>query len=896
MASISSGKNLTLPDDADPDKFHPKSTHRTINALWFSSLTLSLIVSMLAILAKQWIGMFVSRMRVPVPDLRYWAHRHRAYRDGLDKWKITAFVSSLSIFLHLSLFLFLIGLIIHSYELDRVVFILVTVLCGLALVIYVATTFAPLFEGTCPTATPLLIHGREVILWVWNRFRTLEASVAAPFDETRIVSKDVDYANVDILAWVVNNLRGEQEVDVALDAFWALPRQSNTPAADQADAAVTNDVTHPVAPRLASTASETGRPAHNFLISWLRRRIVGKRNDELEAQTRELTRTLRSNLAQHAAETHENDPYLSRLCRLVNYQQTSEIETTAARESATNGGPAALPAMDELAKNILTSRLRRLVVGSRSDELDENGGELARAVRSIMRLVIGVGNLPEIGDLRFTLMGVRTHDVAVLSAIIFEDLGPQNKNDEGPTYFRIPVGWFGLAFGAWAQQPIQRRIVSPITLHTRDILFNYLTRYRLSVNLYGALVLVFCQDPVEAQRWIGLTNMGLSIDLACAHITDIQVQWDRDHRDAHGFGLPDSPKLEIPWSNDAMVSALQAWSSMLMWMEANRVLWMEANQVSFNYKLIQQQHQRSVQCFLLVLKLSGNVSSVPHIQNILAPFSTAQIPDTVPALINALRLIRFEVHSREWNTGIAVILFCILNRLRRRQSSLHAKHRENLAEMIAGLSHRSGNNDFGHLVNAARVHDLLHRVDADSAVSILIPRNVPDGSPTSIWRLAVEFCTDDLSRFADSAAWLCTHLTVFAALDIDLDIDINFAGMYEQLLGNGHGSRIILAARTSKKAAFNIARHAASSARALWEEMCTELRAGEWHAVGDEWGTLDDFIREAEAAPACEECLQGIETLQAALAEAASARILTEDDVTLGISDLLAEDEDVVDR
>ena len=41
---------------------------------------------MLAILTKQWIDMFVIRMRMPVRDMRRWAHRHRAYRDDLDRW------------------------------------------------------------------------------------------------------------------------------------------------------------------------------------------------------------------------------------------------------------------------------------------------------------------------------------------------------------------------------------------------------------------------------------------------------------------------------------------------------------------------------------------------------------------------------------------------------------------------------------------------------------------------------------------------------------------------------------------------------------------------------------------------------------------------------------------
>jgi len=463
LASISSGKNLTLPDDADPDKFRPKATHRTINALWFSSLTLSLIISMFAILAKQWISIFVSRMRMPVPDHRYWAHRHRLYRDGLDRWKITPFVSSLSIFLHLALLLFLTGLIIHSYELDLAVFVLVATLSGLALIIYAATTFAPLLDGACPTATPLLIHGRGIMRWIWTVFSTPDSSVAAPFDESRVVPNDVDNANVDIIAWIINNLRGEQEVDVALDAIAALPesRKSDTSAANQAPAVVTAESTPEPLP--GTVPAHPGGEAHDngLFPSRLRRLIGSRRSAEIEmnatarlatsiglaspatgerAQGFRSPRLHRSRIgmqydgsganagatsepqsggipAQSGIETQNANPYISRLCRLTSVQRSAEMETTTAHRLATDSGPVSLATIERV-KALLTSRLRRLVAGRRNDEIEENSRELARAVRSIMRLVVGAANLPEASDIQYVLLKVRTHDVAVLSAIM----------------------------------------------------------------------------------------------------------------------------------------------------------------------------------------------------------------------------------------------------------------------------------------------------------------------------------------------------------------------------------------------------------------------------------------------------------------------------------------------
>jgi len=247
VAARMSGQNETLVSDSgmDPRKFRPKASHRAINALWFISLTLSLLVSMLAILSKQWIGMFSSRMRMPVRDLRRWSHRHRAYRNGVDRWHLDEFISSLSVLLHLALFLFLFGLIIRTYELDLVIFVSVTSLSALTLLFYALTTLAPLFDGTCPTATPLLVHGRMVVLWPsrwlsrWQvastdqgiftqvlRWLASHSTNRPPeFAEEAVLEGNASAADIGVVVWIVNHLPGKHDVNVALDAVAQLPRK-----------------------------------------------------------------------------------------------------------------------------------------------------------------------------------------------------------------------------------------------------------------------------------------------------------------------------------------------------------------------------------------------------------------------------------------------------------------------------------------------------------------------------------------------------------------------------------------------------------------------------------------------------------------------------------------------
>ncbi|KIY63000.1 hypothetical protein CYLTODRAFT_360665, partial [Cylindrobasidium torrendii FP15055 ss-10] len=80
-----------------------------VNALWFTSLALSLASALLAVLSKQWLRQYVSfisgtpRERALIRQFRY---------DGMEKWAVRTIVGLLPTFLHLALGLFLAGLIV----------------------------------------------------------------------------------------------------------------------------------------------------------------------------------------------------------------------------------------------------------------------------------------------------------------------------------------------------------------------------------------------------------------------------------------------------------------------------------------------------------------------------------------------------------------------------------------------------------------------------------------------------------------------------------------------------------------------------------------------------------------------------------------------------------------
>jgi len=242
LVSHFNGSGIPSRSELSLDHFAAPVGARLTNAFWFLSLSLALVVSMLAILAKQWITMFSSRMRAPVANFRRWAHRHRVFRDGIDRWHINAFVSSLSVALHGAVFMFMLGLNVQLYSRDLFIFGLVLGVTVLAASFYVAATVAPLFDGTCPTATPLLIHGRLVCYTLLNELRSLFLPTLRslfsysnrrythryiapwpPFDPEAVLMDGNEFQrDVRVLTSMLADLPSGRDVDTALDSFGGL--------------------------------------------------------------------------------------------------------------------------------------------------------------------------------------------------------------------------------------------------------------------------------------------------------------------------------------------------------------------------------------------------------------------------------------------------------------------------------------------------------------------------------------------------------------------------------------------------------------------------------------------------------------------------------------------------
>ncbi|KAG9123756.1 hypothetical protein FRC07_014048, partial [Ceratobasidium sp. 392] len=102
LANMAGNNSATLPvqPDLDDPEFSPSGNAVLVNILWFLSLSLSVAVSLIAMLAKDWCYKFMSGRSGPA----YVQARQRQRRwNGVEKWKMAEVLTYLPGALHLSL-------------------------------------------------------------------------------------------------------------------------------------------------------------------------------------------------------------------------------------------------------------------------------------------------------------------------------------------------------------------------------------------------------------------------------------------------------------------------------------------------------------------------------------------------------------------------------------------------------------------------------------------------------------------------------------------------------------------------------------------------------------------------------------------------------------------------
>ncbi|QRV94372.1 hypothetical protein RhiJN_22390 [Ceratobasidium sp. AG-Ba] len=231
--------------------FSPPRSAVIVNILWLLSLSLSVAVLLIAIMAKEWCYNFMSNRAGPIYEQ---ARRRQERWDGIRRWRMQEVVALLRWMMHTALFLFAVGLCIYLWDIHIGVAIPVTAVTALGICLYGLITILPLFDKFCPYSTPvtpLALAPVKVSKKVFYRLRTsIEAWCRAIYDhgiylcsktdrktwreltlkrvldflhpvaeisqENAALSASRDLVTSRILAWMIMQCEDSRSVDVAL--------------------------------------------------------------------------------------------------------------------------------------------------------------------------------------------------------------------------------------------------------------------------------------------------------------------------------------------------------------------------------------------------------------------------------------------------------------------------------------------------------------------------------------------------------------------------------------------------------------------------------------------------------------------------------------------------------
>src|SRR5579863_8107422 len=156
LSQISQQISFVVPQFAIPatppppfPTFNPSSSDLRVNAFWFMALAFSLSAALLAILVQQWVRDYMHVFQRYSDPLKSARVRQYLYQ-GSEGWHMPVLAEAVPGLLHVSLFLFFVGLGDFVLNINTMVGISTTVPIGISGVLYVLLTFIPVLYPQSP--------------------------------------------------------------------------------------------------------------------------------------------------------------------------------------------------------------------------------------------------------------------------------------------------------------------------------------------------------------------------------------------------------------------------------------------------------------------------------------------------------------------------------------------------------------------------------------------------------------------------------------------------------------------------------------------------------------------------------------------------------------------------
>ena len=138
---------------AFPD-FRVAQSDVRVNIYWFMSLVFSLSAALMATLVQQWVREYVhifQRYNHPIKCARIRQFLH----EGAERWKMDVVVNLVPALIHVSLFLFFVGLADSLFKINIATAVTTTTLIVICALCYLLSVIAPVWNAQSPYQSPL---------------------------------------------------------------------------------------------------------------------------------------------------------------------------------------------------------------------------------------------------------------------------------------------------------------------------------------------------------------------------------------------------------------------------------------------------------------------------------------------------------------------------------------------------------------------------------------------------------------------------------------------------------------------------------------------------------------------------------------------------------------------
>ncbi len=151
---IANGSQVSAqPALSNLSSFQPTTSAVLVNALWYLSLVITLFCALLATLQQHWARRYL-RLTQPQCAVHKRTRLRAFFAEGVERFQLAFAVEAIPALLHISMFLFLTGLVISLFAIHHTiawVIFAATVACG---IVYSAITIIPVFCHNSPYHSP----------------------------------------------------------------------------------------------------------------------------------------------------------------------------------------------------------------------------------------------------------------------------------------------------------------------------------------------------------------------------------------------------------------------------------------------------------------------------------------------------------------------------------------------------------------------------------------------------------------------------------------------------------------------------------------------------------------------------------------------------------------------